>query len=130
MATTTAMTPHRKTCVALYSVATGLWPVESKSSPFEGRLTEPWLQELHLAICAAKSKQSGGITGKILSTRFDGISDIAIRPPKLQQSSQKVPGDISRKSERNRQFRERRSTSATAIINTLHGANLCKRCGK
>src|SRR5881394_1798155 len=130
MATTTAMTPHRKTCVALYSVATGLWPVESKSSPFEGRLTEPWLQELHLAICAAKSKQSGGRIGKILSTRFDGISDIAIRPPKLQQSSQKVSGDISRNAARIRHRRDARLRMATPIISTLQGANLCSRCGK
>ena len=82
------------------------------------------------AICAASSKQSGGITGKILSTRFDGISDITISPPMLQQSSQKVSGDISRNTERNRQFRDRRPTAAIPIISTLHGANLCNRCGK
>ena len=51
---------------------------------------------IELPICAAKSKQSGGITGKILSTRLDGISDITIKPPRLQQSSQTVSGDISR----------------------------------
>src|SRR4029453_17654430 len=81
-------------------------------------------------ICAAKSKQSGGITGKILSTRFDGISDITIRPPMLQQSSQKVSGDISRNTERNRQFCDRKPTVAIPIINTLHGANLWNRWGK
>jgi hypothetical protein len=48
-----------------------------------------------LPICAAKSRQSGGTIGKILSTRFDGISDITTNPPKLQQSSQKVWGDIA-----------------------------------
>src|SRR5438105_5316461 len=71
-------------------------------------------------ICAASSKQSGGITGKILSTRFDGISDIAIKPPMLQQTSHKVSGDIWRKNAPSRQSRERRSTTAMAIIKTLH----------
>ena len=72
----------------------------------EERLTEPWLQAAHFPTCVASSKQSGGIIGKIRSTRFDGISDIATRPLTLQQSSQKVSGDISRKTERSRQFRE------------------------
>src|SRR5438132_4388805 len=81
-------------------------------------------------ICAASSKQSGGIIGKILSTRFDGISDITIRPPMLQQNSQKVSGDISQKRPRSRQFRDRKPTPAIPIISTLHGANLCNRCGK
>jgi hypothetical protein len=47
------------------------------------------------AIWAASSKQSGGIMGN-LSTRFDGISDMTISLPMLQQISQKVSGDISR----------------------------------
>jgi hypothetical protein len=82
-------------------------------------------------ICAAKSRQSGGTIGKILSTRFDGISDITTNPPRLQQSSQKVSGDISRKTERSRQLRRQAArTIAIAIISTLQGANLCNRCGK
>src|SRR6476661_6304149 len=116
--------------VAAFSVATGLWPVESKSTLSEGRLTEPWLQDLREAICAAKSKQSGGTIGKILSTRLDGISDIAINPPKLQQSSQKVPGDISRNAAPIFHRRDARSKMATPIISTLQGASLCSRCGK
>ena len=86
--------PDRYTSILFLS--TGLGPVSSDSILLQERPTEPWLQELRLAICAARSKQSGGITGKILSTRFDGISDITIKPPMLQQSSQKVSGDISR----------------------------------
>src|SRR5690242_13653142 len=113
--------------VRAFSVTVALSAVSSDCTPFEGRPAGPWLQEFHFAICAASSKQSGGITGKILSTRFDGISDIAMKPPMLQQSSQKASGDVSRKSERNRQLRERRSTNTIAIINTLHGANLCNR---
>src|SRR5439155_8660248 len=77
-------------------VATGLWPIRPKSTFAEERLTEPWLHGTRLPTCAAKSKQSGGITGKIRSTRLDGISDITTKPPKLQQSSQKVAGDMSR----------------------------------
>src|ERR1700746_2202412 len=97
---------------------------------FEEMPAGPRLREFRDATCAASSKQSGGITGKILSTRFDGISDITISPPRLQQSSQKVSGDISRNTERNRQFRDRRSKIAIAAISTLHGANLCNRCGR
>src|SRR6266403_888173 len=98
------------------SVATGLpaspkpceggWPVRPTSSLVEDRLTEPWLQATSLAICAANSKHSGGIIGKIRSTRLDGINDIKIKPPALQQSSQKVSGEISRNAERSRHFRE------------------------
>src|SRR6266487_341269 len=113
-----------------FSVATGLWPVRSESAVVTGRLTEPWLQELCFAICAASSKQSGGITGKILSTRLDGISDITIKPPRLQQSSQKTSGDISLNAARSLQFREERSTNAIASNSRLHGANLCSKCGK
>src|SRR6266567_2764224 len=111
-------------------VATGLWPIRPKSTFAEERLTEPWLQGTRLPTCAAKSKQSGGITGKILSTRFEGISDIATKPPKLQQSSQKISGDISRTTDRSRHFRDRRSATARTIISTLHRANLCNRCGR
>src|SRR5262245_19358689 len=96
---------------------------------FEERSTGSWLQSRD-AIWAASSIQSGGITGKILSTRFDGISDITINPPKLQHTSQRVSGDIWRNAERNRQFCNRKSNSAIAIISTLRGANLCNRCGK
>src|SRR6266404_3792065 len=85
---------------------------------------------LTLPICAASNKQSGGITGKILSTRLDGISDITIKPTRLQQSSQKTSGDISRNAERSLQFREERSTNAIASSSRLHGANLCSKCGK
>src|SRR5437867_12838541 len=85
-----------------FSVATGLWPVRPTSSLVEERLTEPWLQATSLAICAANSKHSGGMIGKIRSTRLDGINDIKIKPPTLQQSSQKVSGDISRNAERSR----------------------------
>src|SRR5437773_455202 len=84
----------------------GAWPVRLESTLGEKRLTEPWLQAPSLAICAANSKHSGGISGKIRSTRLDGISDIKIKPPTLQQSSQKVSGDISRNAERSRHFRE------------------------
>src|SRR3954454_3934362 len=105
------------------SVAIALRAVLYDWSASAGRPAGPWLQKLRFPICAASSKQSGGIAGKILSTRFDGMSDIMISPPMLQQTSQKVSGDIPRKHERNRQFRERRSTSAIAIINRLHGAN-------
>ena len=111
------------------SVATALW--RSRLIQYCSRTARRAVAtELRDAICAASSKQSGGITGKILSTRFDGISDITISPPMLQQSSQKVSGDISRNTERNRQFRDRRPTAAIPIISTLHGANLCNRCGK
>src|SRR6266567_7083214 len=89
----------------------------------EERLAEPWLQAVHFPTCAAKSKQSGGIIGKIRSTRFEGMSDIATKPPKLQQSSQKISGDISRTTDRRRHFRDRRSATARTIISTLHGAN-------
>src|SRR6516225_1545168 len=116
--------------VAEFSVATALWAVGSRSSPREGRLTEPWLQELRFAICAASSKQSGGITGKILSTRFDGISDIAIRPPILQQISQNVSDDISRNAAPILHRRDARSKTAMPMISRLQGANLCSRCGK
>src|SRR4029077_6966127 len=115
---------------AAFSVATGLWPVESKSMLSEGRLTEPWLQNLRAETCDAKSKQSGGTMGNILSTRLDGISDIAIRPPRLQQSSQKVSGDISRNAAPIFHRRNARSKMATPIISALQGANLCSRCGK
>src|SRR6266571_1682947 len=84
----------------------------------EERLAEPWLQAVHFPTCAASSKQSGG---KIRSTRFEGTSDITTRPPTLQQTSQKVSGDISRKTARSRQFRERRSMMARTIMSTLHG---------
>src|SRR6266545_401930 len=99
--------------VAKFFVATSLpasplsggggWPVGSESTLVEGRLTAPkafarppWLQITRLPTCAASNKQSGGITGKIRSTRLDGISDITIKPPRPQQISQKVSGDISR----------------------------------
>src|SRR6266581_6120005 len=95
----------------------------------EERLAEPWLQAAHFPTCAASSKQSGGIIGKIRSTRFEETSDITTRPPTLQQTSQKVSGDISRKTARSRQFRERRSMMARTIMSTLHGANLWSRCG-
>src|SRR6266480_5094179 len=111
-------------------VATGLWPIKPTSTFAEERLTEPWLQGTRLPTCAAKSKQSGGITGKILSMRFEGISDITTKPPKLQQSSQNVAGDMSRKTESSRHFRDRRSATARTIISTLHGANLCNRCAR
>src|SRR5512133_2028760 len=107
-----------------FSVATGLWPVRSESAVVTGRLTEPWLQELCFAICAASSKQSGGITGKILSTRLDGITDITIKPPRLQQNSQKVPGHILRNAAPMFHRRDARSKIAMAISRMLHGANL------
>src|SRR4026209_2701149 len=107
-----------------FSVATGLWPVRSESAVVTGRLTAPWLQEMCFAICAASSKQSGGITGKILSTRLDGISDITIKPPKLQQSSQKVSGEMSRNAVPIFHRRDARSKIAIAISRMLHGANL------
>ena len=44
------------------------------------------------ATCAPNNKQSGGITGKIRSTRFDGMTDMRSRPPTLQQTSQSVSG--------------------------------------
>src|SRR6266436_9737434 len=98
-----------------FSVATGLpaspqpseggWPVRPTSSLVEERLTEPWLQATSLAICAANSKHSGGMIGKIRSTRLEGISDIKIKPPTLQQSSHKVSGDMSRIPERSRHLR-------------------------
>src|ERR1041385_3332067 len=116
--------------VSGFAVATGPWPVEAKSSPFERRLTEPWLQDPRPEICAAKSKHNGGTIGKILSTRLDGISDIAIRPPRLQQSSQKVSGRISRKAARILHRRDARSNAASPVISRLQGANLCSRCGK
>src|SRR5438874_6889380 len=108
---------NRQARATAFSVANGspqdesvrcadLWPVKSKSPLVEGRLIEPWLQELHFAICAASSKQSGGTTGKILSTRLEGISDITTKPPRLQQRSQKVSGDISRNAERHSHLRE------------------------
>ena len=75
-------------------------------------------------ICAAKSKQSGGTIGKILSTRFDGISDMTSKPPKVQQINQKVSADISRNAAPIFHRRERRWRIAIAIISTLHGANL------
>src|SRR6266566_2623361 len=105
-------------------VATGLWPIRPKSTFAEERLTEPWLQGQRLPICAAKSKQSGGITGKILSTRLDGMSDIMIKPPMLQQSSQKVPGCISRNAAPILHRRDDRSKIAIAMRRMLHGANL------
>src|SRR2546422_8686992 len=77
-----------------------------------------------LPICAASNKQSGGITGKILSTRLDGTSDITIKPPTLQQSSQKVPGEISRNAVPILHRRDARSKIAIAISRMLHGANL------
>src|SRR2546429_9457202 len=83
-----------------------------------------------LPICAASSKQSGGITGKILSTRLDGISDITIKPPRLQQSSQKVSGGILRNAEPLFHRRDARSKIAMPISRMLHGANLWSRCGK
>src|SRR5215475_3563513 len=112
-------------CISPSFVATALRAVFFDSTHLEERSTGPWLQKFRFPICAASSKQSGGTTGKILSTRFDGISDIAISPPMLQQISQKVSGDISRNAERSHQSRDRRSTTAIPIISTLHGANLC-----
>src|SRR5437016_9270337 len=114
---------------ASFFVATRLRRVRSKLFA-EERLTEPWLQAAHFPTCAASSRQSGGTTGKIRSTRFEGISDIAIKPPKLQQTNQNVSGDISRNTACSFDSLERRSTIAVAIINTLHGANLWSRCGK
>src|SRR5882724_10051588 len=110
----------------IFSGATGLpatpqppeggWPVRPTSSLVNKLLTrlrpasawqaELWLQAPSLAICAAKSKHSGGMIGKIRSTRLEGISDIKIKPPTLQQSSHKVSGDMSRIIERSRHFRE------------------------
>src|SRR5215470_9713005 len=116
--------------VAEFPVATGLWPVESKSTLSERQLTEPWLQELRFPICAASSKQSGGTIGKILSTRLDGINDIAMSPPKLQQSSQKVSGDISRSAAPILHRRDARSNAAMLMISKLQGANLWSRCDK
>src|SRR5207253_2926789 len=89
-----------------------------------------WFQGKQLPICAAKSKQSGGTTGKIRSTRLDGISDIAIRPPRLQQISQKVPGEIARNAAPIFHRRDARSKIAIAISRMLHGENLCSRCGR
>src|SRR5436190_6472594 len=102
---TSAAVSQRKMLVA-FIVATGLWPVGLTSLLVEERLTEPWLQAPSLAICAANSKHSGGMIGKLRSTRLDGINDIKIKPPTLQQSSQRVSGDISRNAERSRHFRE------------------------
>src|SRR5438270_13144712 len=113
---------------ASFFIATRLRRVRSKLFA-EERLTEPWLQAAHFPTCAANSKQSGGITGKIRSTRFDGISDIATRPPTLQQSSQNVSGDRSRNAVPILHRRDATSKTATAIISTLQGANLCSRCG-
>src|SRR5260370_40900843 len=80
-------------CVRSPAVATGLWPVRSTSKLFEERLTELWLQDTYLfATCAAKSKQSGGQTRKMWSTRFDGSHDIAAKAPRLHQTNQKVSG--------------------------------------
>src|SRR5436190_11807557 len=111
-------------CVSRVVVATGLWPVGSGSTLVEGRLTEPWLQGTRLPICAASNKQSGGIIGKILSTRLDGTSDMTISPPALQQSSQKVSGEISRNTAPILHRRNARSKIAIAISRMLHGANL------
>src|SRR5262249_60473243 len=81
-------------------------------------------------ICGANKKKSARTTEKFRQTRLDETSKIKTTPPMLQQSSQRASGDISRKTPRHRQFRERRSMTAIAIISTLHGANLCNRCGK
>src|ERR1700694_347372 len=74
--------------------------------------------------CAATNKQSGGITGKIRSTLFEGMIDMNTSPPLLQQISQNAAGDISWKAARKLQRRARRSTIASPIMSALHGKNL------
>jgi hypothetical protein len=71
-----------------------------------------------------RRRHSGGITGKIRSTRFDGTNVMQSKPPSAQHVSQIVAGSETI-------FRR---TFSDAIGNArrsrLQGANLCKRWGK
>src|ERR1700752_461142 len=79
------------------------------------------------ANCAASKRHNGGNTGKIRSTRFDGTMDITRIPPAHQQVSQNVSGEICRRASRKRVFPDRKLRTASAIMSTLHGRNLCNR---
>src|SRR5450755_2071553 len=87
--------------------------------------------ERNCEYCAASSRQSGGTTGKMRSTRFDGTSDIMSNPPNDQQTSHPVSGDILvQKLDcfKRSSFAARKLRIARPIISKLQGANLCSRC--
>jgi hypothetical protein len=62
--------------------------------------------------------------GKIRSTRFEGMSDMRRRPPKIQQTSHTISGEARRHQAGIPIFSERTFRTVSAMRRMLQGPNL------